>query len=109
MYIPCKGDIVKINFDPISGHEQGGLRPAVVLSDISYNQMSGLCLLVPVTSKIKKFAFQVDLGGAHTIIGVALCDHLRTMDWNSRKIQFIEKLNSDILDDVLAKSRSLLE
>ena len=109
MHIPERGDIVKINFDPVAGHEQGGLRPALVLSNIEYNNFTGQCVLVPITSKVKGFAYEVNLVGTSTIKGVVLSDHLRSMDWRARKIQFIERVGEDVLDEVSARSKSLLE
>jgi mRNA interferase MazF len=52
-YIPDQGDIIYITLDPSLGHEQKGRRPAVVLSSIKYNQLTELCLVVPITSKTK--------------------------------------------------------
>ncbi|MGA1622786.1 MAG: type II toxin-antitoxin system PemK/MazF family toxin, partial [Synechocystis sp.] len=43
-YIPDRGDIVYLNFDPTKGHEQRGYRPALVLSPRSYNLKSTLAL-----------------------------------------------------------------
>ncbi|WP_421713169.1 type II toxin-antitoxin system PemK/MazF family toxin [Alteromonas abrolhosensis] len=41
VYIPNQGDIVAITFDPQSGHEQKGRRPAFVVSKKLFN--SRLC------------------------------------------------------------------
>jgi mRNA interferase MazF len=41
-YVPARGDLVWLNFDPQAGHEQSGRRPAVVLSPVSYNRKVGL-------------------------------------------------------------------
>ena len=51
-YIPDRGDIVWLNFSQQQGHEQAGMRPAIVLSPKSYNQNSKLMLACPITSKI---------------------------------------------------------
>jgi mRNA interferase MazF len=41
-YIPDHGDIVFLNFDPQSGHEQKGKRPALVVSNKTFNQFTKL-------------------------------------------------------------------
>jgi mRNA interferase MazF len=35
-YIPEKGDIIWLDFDPQAGHEQRGRRPAIVISQKAY-------------------------------------------------------------------------
>lgn len=32
-YTPKRGDIIRLNFDPSTGHEQQGTRPALVLTE----------------------------------------------------------------------------
>jgi mRNA interferase MazF len=41
-YSPERGDIVWLNFNPQSGHEQKDKRPAVVISPKEYNEKTGL-------------------------------------------------------------------
>ncbi len=43
-YVPKKGDFVALSFDPQSGHEQQGRRPALVVSNDLFNQHTGDCL-----------------------------------------------------------------
>ena len=49
-YIPQRGDIVWLDFNPQAGHEQAGKRPALVLSPKAYNHKTGLLLACPITS-----------------------------------------------------------
>ncbi len=58
-YVPKKGDIVWIDFDPQSGREQAGRRPALVISSTMYNRRVRLALVCPITSKVKGYAFEV--------------------------------------------------
>ncbi|MCA1659607.1 MAG: type II toxin-antitoxin system PemK/MazF family toxin, partial [Verrucomicrobiaceae bacterium] len=44
-YVPDRGDVVWLEFDPQAGHEQAGHRPAVVLSPRAYNQKNALPLI----------------------------------------------------------------
>jgi mRNA interferase MazF len=80
---PKQGEIVWIDFDPQSGHEQAGRRPALVLSKTAYNQRIGRAFVCPITSKVKGYPFEVPVHTA-TIQGVVLCDHFKNVDWVSR-------------------------
>ncbi|MDN5368536.1 type II toxin-antitoxin system PemK/MazF family toxin [Thermovirga lienii] len=52
-YIPDRGDIIWLEFNPQLGHEQAGKRPALVLSPALYNGKIGLALICPITKQIK--------------------------------------------------------
>ncbi len=106
-YTPCRGDIVWIDFDPTEGHEQGGRRPAIIISPEKYNTMSGQVLVCPITSKIKKYIFEVLYHG-NEIKGVVLADQIRTMDFSKRNIIFIEKSSITVVDEVEAKLLTLI-
>ncbi|MDD2935276.1 MAG: endoribonuclease MazF [Candidatus Pacebacteria bacterium] len=101
-YIPERGDIVWLDFDPTKGHEQKGRRPAFVLSLKSYNKKSGLVLFCPVTSISKKYPFEVIVNNC-PIDGVILVDQIKSLDWDKRKIEFICRLDADILEEVIKK------
>ena len=58
-YVPDRGDIVWLQFNPQAGHEQDGHRPALVLSPANYNRVSGLMLCCPMTSQKKGYPFEV--------------------------------------------------
>ncbi|MGI8435697.1 MAG: endoribonuclease MazF [Chthoniobacterales bacterium] len=81
-YVPDRGDVVWIEFDPQAGHERAGHRPAVVLSPRSYNQKSGLALVCPVTSRIKGYPFEVQLTTDWAVKGAVLCDQMKSLDWS---------------------------
>ena len=107
-YIPDRGDVVWLEFDPQAGHEQAGLRPAVVLSPRAYNQKSGLALFCPVTSRIKSYPFEVVLPPDLIVQGAVLCDQVKSLDWAARRSRLAVKLPELIVEDVLAKVRALL-
>lgn len=106
--IPDRGDIILLSFDPTSGHEQAGFRPAVVLSPEYYNKASGLCLVCPITTNIKGYPFEVILGGAKKTTGVALSDQVRSIDWQARKIKIVDRISTTSLATILAKFKPLL-
>lgn len=60
-YVPDRGDLLWLQFNPQAGHEQAGKRPALVVSPASYNGKVGLSLLCHVTSKQKGYPLEVVL------------------------------------------------
>ena len=106
-YIPERGDIVWLNFNPQSGHEQKGKRPAVVISPKEYNEKTGLGLFCPITSKIKDYPFEVKIENKK-INGVVLSDQIKSLDWKTREIQFIIKATTGIIDEIIQKIGVLL-
>lgn len=108
-YVPQRGDIVWINFTPQAGHEQIGKRPALVISPLIYNKKVGLAVFCPITSQIKGYPFEVLIPEGHKIHGVVLADQVKSLDYVSRKIQFISKLPAVTTDEVLDKLMTLLK
>jgi mRNA interferase MazF len=80
---PEQGEIIWIDFDPQSGHEQADRRPALVVSKGAYNQRIGRAFVCPITSKVKGYPFEVAVK-TKTIDGVVLSDHLKNVDWVAR-------------------------
>jgi mRNA interferase MazF len=107
-YVPDRGHLVWINFNPAVGREQQGRRPAVILSPRSYNKPSELVLLVPVTSRRKGYPFEQPLPDELSIVGVALCDQIKSMDWKNRDIKFIQELPIDVMIQISAKIHTLI-
>lgn len=107
-YVPDRGDAVWLHVDPRSGHEQGGRRPAIVLSPASYNGKVGLAILCPVTSQAKGYPFEVELPeGAH-VEGVVLADQVKSLDWQARKAELIGRMPEEVTGEVLGKLGALL-
>jgi mRNA interferase MazF len=107
-YVPSKGDIVWLTFNPQSGHEQAGHRPAIVISPKEYNEKVGLALFCPITSKIKDYPFEVIVNVKGKINGAILSDQIKSFDWISRNAKFIVKASKEIINDVLEKINILI-
>jgi len=107
-YIPDRGDFVWLTFDPQAGHEQAGRRPALVLSPKSYNAPAGLALVCPITSRAKGYPFEVVLPPCLAINGVVLADHAKSLDWQARRITFIETAPKSVVDEVIQKLETLI-
>lgn len=107
-YVPKRGDLVWLSFDPQAGHEQSRRRPAVVLSPDSYNAKTQLAICCPITSKVKGYPFEVALPAGLAVEGVALSDQLKSLDWHARKAEFIAALPAPILLEILRKATLLV-
>lgn len=107
-YVPDRGDIVWLDFNPQAGHEQTGRRPALVVSPQSYNGKVGLALMCPITSKMKGYPFEVSLPPTVGVAGVVLADQVKSLDWQARKAEFACKVPPEVTQEVLAKIRVLI-
>lgn len=106
-YIPDRGDLVWISFNPQKGREQSNKRPAVVLSPAAYNKKSSLALMCPITSQVKGYPLETPIKG-NKILGVVLVDQIRSLDWRARKASFIERVKPETLFEVQEKILTLL-
>jgi mRNA interferase MazF len=107
-YIPDRGDIVWLTFNPQAGHEQAGRRPALVLSPAAYNGKVGLAIFCPITNQIKGYPFEVLIPDGLPISGAILADQVKCLDWMARQAAFVCKLPEATLDEVLQKLNTLL-
>mgnify|MGYP000005734234 CR=1 FL=1 len=105
-WVPDAGDIIWIDFDPQAGHEQAGHRPAIVLSPAAYNQLSGLLLCVPMTTRAKGYRFEVPLAGKRD--GVALADQVKSFDWRVRRATKKGRISEAELEAVRIRARRLI-
>ena len=108
-YVPDRGDFVWLDFDPQSGHEQAGHRPALVLSPRAYNRKVGLALFCPVSTKAKGYPFEVKVSPGGRITGVVLSDQVKSLDWRARRATFVERAAAAVTSETLAKALTLLE
>ena len=101
-YVPSKGDLIALSFNPQSGHEQKGRRPALVVSNTLFNQKAGLAIVCPITRTDRKYPFHVKISEASTLNGFVMVDQVKSVDYDSRKAKFIEKASTELLNEVLA-------
>ena len=107
-YIPEQGDIVALNFDPQSGHEQKGRRPAIIISNKVFNQHLGLAFACPIINTKRDFPFHVAVV-SDNITGYIMAEQMKSIDYKSRGIKFIEKANAQTINDILAIVDSILD
>jgi mRNA interferase MazF len=107
-YVPDRGDIIWISFNPQSGKEQAGHRPALVLSNKEYNKRIGLLIACPITSKEKGYPFEVKIK-TNEISGAILADHVKSLDWKERDASFITKAPELIIENVVILINTIIK
>lgn len=95
-----QGDIVYLDFDPQSGHEQRG-RPALVVSNNLFNRVSSLTMVCPITNTDRGHPFHVRLDGQTKTTGVVMCDQAQMLDLGSRHASFEEKAPADVITETV--------
>ncbi len=100
-YVPKRGDLVWLTFNPQVGHEQSGRRPALVISPDSYNSKTNLAIFCPATSQAKGYPFEVIIPEGLPISGVILVDQVKSLDWKARKAIFIAALPESVVKEAL--------
>jgi len=106
-YVPDAGDLVWLDFDPQTGREQAGLRPAVILSPRYFNLRTSVAFACPISSKVKGYQFQVVLPPGLPVHGVVLCEHVRSLDWRVRKASYLGRVPDNVLLQVRGVVRTI--
>jgi len=101
-YVPAKGDFIVLTFDPQSGHEQKGRRPALVVSNTQFNQRTGLAMVCPITNTDRRFPFHVAVPPDCSLTGFVMVEQLKSIDFGSRKAKRIEAAPRMLVDEVLS-------
>jgi len=107
-FIPECGDVVWVDMNPQAGYEQSGRRPALVVSPKPYNAKTGLALLCPITSRVKGYAFEVNIPKGLPAQGVILSDQIRNFDWSARNAVLMGRLPHALVSETLAKLGTLI-
>lgn len=101
-YVPRKGDFIAVSFDPRSGHEQKGRRPALVISNDLFNRHTGLCVVCPVTNTRRDYPFHVPIPDNEQITGFVMVEQVKSIDFHSRKAKRIGKAPEQVLQEALS-------
>ena len=101
-YIPEKGDFVIVTFDPQSGHEQKGRRPALVVSNSLFNKATGLAIVCPITNTYRNIPFHVEIPKESSLTGYVMVEQVKSIDYESRKVKRVEKASKYVLSEVLS-------
>ena len=101
-YIPKKGDFINITFDPQSGHEQKGRRPALVISNTLFNERTGLAIVCPLTSTERGYPFHLAVENAPNISGFVMVEQVKSIDFRARRARRIGQAPDSVIEEVLA-------
>jgi mRNA interferase MazF len=101
-YVPRKGDLVAFTFDPQSGHEQRGRRPALVVSNDLFNKHTGLCIACPITNTRRDYPFHVSIPEGQDVTGFVMVEQVKSIDFRSRKAKRIGRAPVEVLEEALS-------
>jgi len=101
-YVPQKGDFIAVTFDPQSGHEQKGRRPALVVSNTLFNEQTGLAMVCPLTTADRGYPFHVAVIRNPDVRGFVMVEQVKSIDYRTRQAKLIGKASDDLLDEVLS-------
>ena len=108
-YIPKQGDIVFLDFNPTIGHEQKGFRPAVVISNNIFNINTKMIMICPITSNEKEFPTHYKLEDTKKVHGAVICEHIRSIDYEIRNLNFVEKLSNNDFISIITLLNACIE
>ena len=100
-YLPKQGDIVALDFDPQSGHEQRGRRPALVVSGDLFNRTCHIAVVCPITNTDRGFPLHVPLDERTRTTGFVMCEQMKSLDVAARNVSRLEVVPPDILGEVV--------
>ena len=101
-YIPRKGELITLTFDPQSGHEQRGRRPALVVSNDLFNKHTGLCIACPITNTRGNYPFHVEIPARDDVTGFVMVEQVKSIDFRSRKARRLGDASPETLQEVLS-------
>jgi mRNA-degrading endonuclease toxin of MazEF toxin-antitoxin module len=107
-----RGEIWLVSPDPVSGFEQAGRRPVLIVSPEAFNRITRVPVVLPITSGgkfVQMAGFAVPLGGTGKTTGVIRCDQPRALDLAARGGRKLETVPDAVIEEVLAKVSPIFE
>ncbi len=101
-YVPRQGEFVALMFDPQSGHEQRGRRPALIVSKDLFNKATGLCIACPITNTRRDHPFHVTIPDGQGVTGVVMVEQVKSLDFRARNVTRIGTAPEVVVQEVLA-------
>lgn len=106
-YIPKKGDLVILTFDPLAGQEQQGRRPALIISNETFNKGVGLAIACPITNTDRNFPFHVAVNN-DKLTGFIMTEQVKSIDFRARKVKLVAEVDENVLSNVLGILKSVV-
>jgi len=108
---PIRGELWFGFLDPTIGHEQGGKRPLLVLSDDNFNRSgAGLVIVAPLTSRDKRMPWHVSVDppeGNLKIRSYIKCEDIRSVS-KLRLTHHLGEVDPSTTDEVEYRLKLLL-
>ncbi len=101
-YVPRKGDFIAVTFDPQSGHEQRGRRPALVVSNDLFNKHTGLAIVCPITNTRRDYPFHVAIAANEDLTGFVMVEQVKSIDFRARRAKRIGGAPAPVLQEALS-------
>jgi len=102
MDAPGQGDLITLSFDPRTGHEQKGRRPAIVVSRDLFNRSTGLAIVCPLTNTDRGYPFHIPVPQGIGVTGFVMVEQVRSVDYRARRARRIGRAPDALLDEVLS-------
>ena len=100
-YVPKKGDFITLSFDPQTGHEQKGRRPALVVSNDLFNRHTGLAIVCPVTNTDRSYPFHLPIPSGSSLTGFVMVEQVKSVDFAMRRAKFVQRAANVFVENVL--------
>ena len=109
---PSRGEIWQVNLNPTQGHEQSGIRPALVVSEDTFNKgLADLVIVVPITSIGKGIPFHVEVKppeGGLTMRSFIKCEEIRCVS-KQRLSQRLGEVSERTIESVENRIKIVLD
>ena len=102
IYVPDQGDFIILSFDPQTGHEQMGRRPALVVSMTPFNKGTGFAMCCPITNTKRNTSFHIEVPKGSGLTGFVMCEQMKSLDYQACRMKRIGKASHAFLDEVLS-------
>ena len=111
-----RGDVVLVNFEPVKGSEQGGVRPSLIIQNDIFNNYSPTTIVAPITSKSfkKEYPTNVILKKEDSNLNkdsTVLLNQIKTIDKQRiiKKLGFLDNFMMNRIGRAIKSSLGLLE
>jgi mRNA interferase MazF len=108
-YAPTQGDIIILNFDPQTGHEQKGRRPGLIVSNAQFHNRTNMAMVCPITNTLSGFPTHIPLDNRTKTSGEVMCEQVKCLDITARNATYKETVPDDILEEAIDLVCSFVE
>jgi mRNA interferase MazF len=109
-YYPDRGDLIEMNFQPAAGREIDKRRPGIVVSPLSYNRRTGLCLAVPTTTDLTPGPLWIPMpAGYLPRPSLILCDYLKSFDYRERMARFLARVPTELVQHIVSNLLDVID